>query len=395
MPTLRLAPQESGIGLVIRRHGVPVGFALHDAPAGSTLDPTDLDPLVAAACAEAIVREAVLDEIGGRGPLTAESITVAICTHDRSDRLARCLASLIPQRDAAGGQAEVLVVDNAPSDEETRKLVASLPDVRYVREPTPGLDFARNRAVAEATGELLAFLDDDVELDPGWLTGLRLAWGENPDAGCVTGLVLPYELVSDAQVTFERYGGFGRGFATLRYDGATLAGNPLYPYGAGIFGAGCNMSYRRRLIAELGGFDEALDTGRPLPGGGDLDMFFRVVHAGHPLVYEPRAAVRHEHRREHGMLRRQLYTWGTGFLSFVTKTWGTVPGGRAILVRLVLWWFGQQTREIAQSLRRGGPLSPDLALAQLAGGVVGLAGAYPRSQRRSAELRRRHAAGDR
>ena len=68
---------------------------------------------------------------------------------------------------------EVLVIDNAPSDDATAELVKTFPGVRYVPEPRPGLDFARNRAWIEATGELIAYLDDDVIVDSGWLAGLR------------------------------------------------------------------------------------------------------------------------------------------------------------------------------------------------------------------------------
>lgn len=391
---MRLQSGETGVALVVRRHGVPVGFTLHAAPTGSVLTPVDLDALVARAAAEGAVREAVIDQLGGRGAPTTDTLTVAVCTHDRPAWLRRCLRALVDQVDDSGdsGAVEVLVVDNAPADDATAAVVAELSGVRYVREPTPGLDFARNRAVAEATGDLIAFVDDDVVVDEGWLAALRQAWGDHPDAGCVTGLVLPLELASDAQVAFERYGGFRRGFETVRYDRPTVAGNPCYPFGAGIFGSGCNMSFRRGLVAELGGFDVALDTGPPLPGGGDLDMFARVVRTGHPLVYEPRAAVRHEHRREHAALRRQLYTWGTGFMAFLAKTWSSDPAARVLLARLALWWFRERSLELARSLVGRSPLSPDVALAHLWGGVVGLAGSYRRSQRRTARLRDRYAA---
>jgi GT2 family glycosyltransferase len=230
---------------------------------------------------------------------------------------------------------EILVVDNAPSDMRTRKLIASLPDIRYVCEPKPGLNFARNQALREATGELLAFLDDDVTIDHGWLAGLLEAWAENPDAAAFTGLVLPYELVTEAQIIFEQRGGFRRGFEKIRY-GQSLPGNPLYPCGAGIFGAGANMAFHRDILIDLGGFDEALDTGTHIPGGGDLDIFYRIIRAGYPLVYEPQFLVFHQHRREIEALRRQYRrSWGLGFMAFVTKCYRTDPLQRPKLRRLL------------------------------------------------------------
>ena len=72
--------------------------------------------------------------------------------------------------------------------------------VRYVREPKPGLDHARNRALTEATGSILAFTDDDVVVDPAWALALTTAFAADPEAMVVTGLVVPYELETDAQL---------------------------------------------------------------------------------------------------------------------------------------------------------------------------------------------------
>jgi GT2 family glycosyltransferase len=265
-----------------------------------------------------------------------------------------------------------------------------LPEVGYAVEPRPGLDFARNRALAESSSEFVAFLDDDVEIDGGWLAGLQEAIAQNPDARAITGLVLPFELETDAQVKFELRGGFRRGFAKRRYRGPLLPGNSLYPAGAGMFGAGANMVLHRQTVLDLGGFDEALDTGPPLPGGGDLDIFFRVVRAGEALVYEPRMLVWHKHRREHRQLRRQYWTWGTGLMAYMTKTHRTDPAERAKLRDLRRWWILNELRLLKQSLKDRDEMSPDLVLAELVGGVVGMAGTYARSHRRTERIKAAH-----
>jgi GT2 family glycosyltransferase len=401
VPDVALTPDETGIGVVAWLRGRPVAFVLAPHPAGLVRG-AEIDRLVGRADAVGIVRTALAEELAaGRAPAQASvPLTVAVCTKDGGERLAACLDSLVvaarvAHDEAASGAGEsapieLLVVDNASSDDGTRRVAERYPQVRYATEPAAGLDFARNRAVAEATGDVLAFVDDDVEVDRNYLVGLRRAWAEHPDAGCVTGLVLPFELATEAQVRFEQRGGFRRGFEQLRYHGPTLAGNPLYPFGAGMFGAGCNMSFRRSLVVELGGFDEALDTGRPLPGGGDIDMFFQVVRAGWPLVYEPGAVVRHKHRREHEVLRRQYYTWGTGFMAFVTKWRALVAReDRATIDRLLRWWFLRyQPGMLARGLLGRKGMTADLALAEVVGGVVGLAGEYRRSQRRVARIAR-------
>ena len=388
MPHVQLRADQDGIGLLVRRSGRPVGFALEPLAPGSRLAPAEVDALAGAAAAEALVREAVLDELGRDSPPCPHTLTVAVCTHARADLLARCLASVTASVEASGlGRPEVLVVDNAPPDDSTRRTVEGLRGVRYTVEPRAGLDFARNAALRTAEGDVVAFLDDDVVVDAGWFAELHHVWAVHPDAGAATGQVLPFELDTPAQVAFERYGGFRRPWSGTRYAGPTLPGNPLFPYGAGMFGAGCNMSYRREVVLALGGFDEALDTGRPLPGGGDLDMFSRVLRAGHPLVYAPAYLVHHQHRRTDAELRRQLYTWGTGHMAYVEKTWRQDRSARLLLARLVAWQLRRLVRQTAKSVAGRSELSWRLSFAELRGSLVGLTGSYARSVQRSEAIR--------
>jgi GT2 family glycosyltransferase len=233
----------------------------------------------------------------------------------------------------------------------------------------------------------VAYIDDDAVVDGGWLEGFDEAWRENPDAGAITGLVLPFELATEAQVLFEQRGGFRRGFDKRRFHGRRMPEFGWYPHGSGNFGAGCNMVFRRDVLLRIGGFDEALDTGPPLPGGGDLDIFYRVARSGEPIVYEPRLLVFHQHRRDYAGLRRQYWSWGTGFMAFVTKHFALERGERRRWVMLIRWWIGYQLRRLSRSLVGRGDQPSDLVAAELLGGLIGLCGVYPRSQRRSARIR--------
>ncbi len=370
---VRLGPDERGVALVSRRQGRVVGFALHDATPGAALAPEEVD--------------ALLDPAPGQAPepsrRPAPSITVAICTRDRPALLDACLGSLV-----AGGvdPARVLVVDNAPPDDRTAE-VARRHGVTHVVEPCPGLDAARNRALRVADTEVVAFVDDDVLVDAHWIEGLAAAWADHPDAWAICGQILPAELETDAQVAFERRGGFRRGNHRVRFQGQDLGDNPAYPYGFGFFGAGANLSVRRVEVLRLGGFDEALDTGPPLPGGGDSDLTHRVVRAGAPLVYEPGAVVFHRHRRDAEGLRRQYDSWGRSAMAVVAKTWWADPPGRPKL-RLFVRWF---TVTHATAALRGlahPSTEADAARAELRGGLAGLLGTYGRSRRRSGRRRR-------
>ena len=380
-----LAPEETGLALVLRDGDAIVGFHMASAaeigPDRTLRAEALVDRGVETARAGARLRAELAPAPPGPGP----SITVAICSKDRWEWVGRLLDSIDAVRDDA--PLDVLVIENAPSSPRMREVCEARSGVRYVAEPLVGLDFARNRAIAEARGEVVAFLDDDVIVDRAWLRGLRRAWAENPDVGCVTGLVLPMKLETEAQILFERAGGFRRGFQPLRHTGEA-PGDPLHPCGAGKFGAGANMSVRRDLVRRLGGFDEALDTGRPLPGGGDLDIFYRVLRAGAPLVYEPQACVYHEHRREMSVLGRQYHSWGQGFMAFVAKSMQSDPEMRGRFRRLVAWWWRWQARRLARRLAGGREAVPAwMILAEMRGGLLGIAGEYRRSQRRSARIR--------
>jgi hypothetical protein len=99
----------------------------------------------------------------------------------------------------------------------------------------------------------------------------------------------------------------------------------------------------------------------------------------------------HRHRRDLAALRRQYWSWGEGLMAFVTKTYRADPEQRPKLRGLVGWWLNRAVRAPVSSARGGTPGSPDLPLAELAGGVVGLCGSYARSRRRSAAIEREHA----
>lgn len=392
LPSVAIPEGDTGIAILLRRKDRPISFSMQALSGKSVLTPGDLEQLIRREVKPHLLEGSLSEEIGSAAPTErSPSLTVAICSKDHPLDLARCLECLMALRAGEdGGDFEILVVDNTPSDGRTRELATSLPLVKYVMEPKPGLDFARNLALKEATGEVIAFIDDDVTVDRYWLRGLRRAIARYPDAAAFTGLVLPSELETEAQILFERAGGFEKSFETIRY-GQTLPGNPFYPCVGGKLGTGCNMAFLRKVALDLGGFDEALDTGPPLPGGGDSDMLYRIIRAGYPLIYEPRFMVFHRHRRGYEQLRRQYCrSWGQGLMAFVVKTYSSDVSQRPKLRRLLLWWFGYKLHGLSESLRGKHVLPPGLLLAELCGGILGLSGAYPRSVRRAERIRKRY-----
>jgi GT2 family glycosyltransferase len=249
----------------------------------------------------------------------SEAVSVVLCTRDRPESLATAIASVLALDFPA---FEVVVVDNASVTDATKRVVAGISDprVRLISEPVPGLARARNRGVLEASYDIVAFTDDDVVVDPGWLWGLMDGFDAARDVACVCGIVPSGELRSFSQAFFDGRVTWGRSCTQQLYRLSTPPpGQVLFPFQVGQFGTGANFALRRSTVLALGGFDEALGVGSPTRGGEDIDMFVRVLLAGHGLVYQPSALVWHRHRADAGALREQIAGYGVGLGAWITK----------------------------------------------------------------------------
>ncbi len=181
---------------------------------------------------------------------TVPTASIVIPTRGRPAYLEVALASIAPQAAAAG--AEVLVVDDAGPSPAVRELVERH-GARYAPHPGPlGLNVARNTGVARSRGGLVAFVDDDVEVDPEWLRALLRAAREHPDTEVFTGPIRP---------RLEGRGGWGRyscgreGPPITALDlGSEDTDRVRYAWGA-------NMAVRRSALERVGPFDVALRDG--------------------------------------------------------------------------------------------------------------------------------------
>ncbi len=304
-------------------------------------------------------------------------VTVAVCTRDRPEDIRRCLDAFMRLPD--DGQ-EFLIIDNCPSSDATQQIVAGYGQrVRYLREDRPGLNIARNRALAEASHEIVAFNDDDAVPDPGWLRALRRNFAD-PTVLCVTGLTMPLELETAAQEMFEQYSPFGRGFVRRVFQGS-----PEAALAAGRCGAGANMALRRSVVAQVGGFDEALDAGTLTQSGGDTEMFARILLRGYQIIYDPAALSWHRHRQTWAALRQTAYGYGVGIYAFWTSL---LLRERFLGVLTAAWWYGwhYQLPQLAKAvLRRPNCVPLDLVLAELRGCLVGVP-AYLRARRQLRQM---------
>ena len=213
-------------------------------------------------------------------PSKSISASIVIPTRARAAYLEVALASIAPQARAAG--AEVLVIDDAGPSPEGRAQAERF-GARYEPHSRPlGLNVARNTGVERSGGELVAFVDDDIEASPGWLQALLTAAGEHPDVDVFAGPIKP-----------RLEGRDGWGSHSCGREAPPITTLDL---GAGDtetrYAWGANMAIRRGALERVGAFDVTLEH------GGDEQEWqdrLRAADPGARVLYVAGAGV--DHRR--------------------------------------------------------------------------------------------------
>jgi glycosyltransferase involved in cell wall biosynthesis len=219
------------------------------------------------------------------------TVSVIIATRNRATLLDECLTHLARQQFAPGD--EVIVVDNGSADRTASVLALHESDypvpLRVLEEPTPGKSHALGRALAVATGDVLAFTDDDVNVDVQWITSIKAAM-TNDAVALVGGPVAPrWERPAPSWLRLgaSGYGRLAAPLALVDY------GSDAVPLGSRT-ALGANLAVRRDVIARVGGFARHLGKLHgTLLSGEDHDLCQRVQAAGLQAIYWPDARVEH------------------------------------------------------------------------------------------------------
>jgi len=290
---------------------------------------------------------------------------------------------------------EVLLVNNRRDDDVATAWVQEYPRVRLLREHKPGNAAARNCGLQAATGEIVAFTDDDVVVDPAWLMAFARRFARHPDEVAVGGLMLPKELETEAQVMFEEYypsaprimqpvshrlarprgRNIFRKATVLAVDdaGETLARFSLY---APSMGPGQSRAFRTEVLRSVGGFDRRIG----IVCGEDILLWARLGWRGYGIGFEPSATVFHVHRRDDESLRRQIRNYGVGFTAtlfamtledprHLAAMLATAPHALAVLTRR--FWSLLRTRQGAAGEVAPSSYVAELARLELRGMLVG------------------------
>ena len=276
-------------------------------------------------------------------------LSVIIPTHNRADALRACLESL-QRQDVDPAALEVVVVDDG-SEPEMAPLVAEIAasgpfSMRCERQPTGGLNNARNRGVAASSGDVVAFLDDDTLVSPGWATAMLAAFTGHPCSA--VGGRTELQLAGPEPAWMASRRNFLAEY-DLGSEAIWLEGEPV-PVGA-------NCAVRRSELERIGGFRDGLDRiGRSLVSNGDTEFFLRLQRNSGRLRYEPAAHVYHCVPADRLTVRyftRRYYAQGVSDeLLFADRGLPVSPRGRIGRARYAVAGAGWLLRDL---VRRRGP----------------------------------------
>jgi glycosyltransferase involved in cell wall biosynthesis len=218
------------------------------------------------------------------------NVTVAVCTWNRRDLLARTLEEFTRLRVDPGVAWEVLVIDNGSTDGTAEFLASRPPDglrLRWVVESRTGLSSARNRALAENRSDLILFVDDDVLVDPDLLNALVAASRRNPDAAAFGGVIQPWFVTDPDPILASAFPALRRGFCGI--DGSPVES----PLATGHHLVGANMAYRRAAVEGLAFREDLGPCGSATVGGDEIDFQERLRARGGIILWVPTMRLRH------------------------------------------------------------------------------------------------------
>jgi glycosyltransferase involved in cell wall biosynthesis len=226
-----------------------------------------------------------------------------------------------------GPADELIVVDSASADPAAVAAVIDDPRARVVRSDRPGATVARNIGWRLAAHELVGFVDDDVEVDPGWATALVQCWQQHPDALFITGRIR----IPPGQGTLA---------VAVKDDPEPATFGRL---DAGLLGHSASLAVPRDRLYEIEGFDESLGPGSRFREADDVDLFDRLLAIGGEGRYEPSADATHDQWRRIRQYVVLQHDYGYGSGARLSKLRRTDRARFRVAAREDVWRWGLMT----------------------------------------------------
>jgi GT2 family glycosyltransferase len=229
------------------------------------------------------------------------TVSVLICTYNRSTLLAQCLDALVERTTVKPDQIVVVNGGDARADAVVEKVRSGAKafevQVCLVKTVNKNLAASRNVGLPHCTGDIVAMTDDDAEVFPDWVAQLGRAHAEHPEAGAVGGMVIGAETTSLVSRVADR---------------VTFPTFPAPGYVRTL--PGVNVSYKRAAVQRVGPQDETLFRGE------DVDYNWRIQQFGYKVYYDPAVKVLHHHRSTVRSFLSQQYMYGRAYF-LVRRKW--------------------------------------------------------------------------
>ncbi len=214
-------------------------------------------------------------------------VSIIIATYNRASLLRETLESFF-SIDTRGIEYELIVVDNNSNDNTASiatEFVSRSKRMEVVKEAVQGLSSARNRGIEAAHGNIIAFIDDDVEFGREWLKEIIKPF-RDPSVWCVTGKVRPY-----GEINTPTWLPSNLNFLLSVND----YGNSRKILSGKEKPIGCNMAFRKEVFESVGTFDPNLGRiGNKLTGGEEVLIYIKMRGLGRKAIYSPEAIVLHK-----------------------------------------------------------------------------------------------------
>ena len=285
------------------------------------------------------------------------SLSVLICTYNRPELLTRALEALTRHTEEKPDQ--IVVVNGG--DERSNRVVEYFMttnkdevEIKLVQTVNKNAASNRNVGLPHCRGDVIAITDDDAQVFPSWVTLMKQAHEEHPEAGAVGGPVI------------------GTPTDSLVAKAADLITFPAWPEPRYVRTLPTvNISYKREVVVSVGPMDEALVCGE------DVDYNWRAQKLGYKIYFDPRIRVYHQHRPTLKGLLNQHYMYGRSYY-MVRRKWQDMycvyphqirrvkDGMRAINFIAALLYEPFKTSQQVSSLKTRLGLIPVLFLAELA-----------------------------
>jgi GT2 family glycosyltransferase len=230
------------------------------------------------------------------------SVSIIIPVYNCEDTVGKCLESLIQLE---GDDYEIIMMNDGSTD-RTCEICDSFPSVQVVSLENGGPSRARNKGVDLARGEFILFTDGDCIVESDWLDELRKGFDAPDVAGVGGDQISPDDETPTGRLVqdFLKLIGFAGDYVKTCCVTTETDHNPT-----------CNVMYRKSVLKEVGGFDEAIWPGE------DVELDLKIKRAGYRLIFNPKAVVRHYRTKTYAAYGRMMMRYGNA-QSYLVKKYG-------------------------------------------------------------------------